>query len=70
LGSITTCFFVGFTSLFLNIFYVSLYLRQSIILCSVSPQIWQEYLTGLCTLICCIVNSETIRIRFYFILTL
>jgi hypothetical protein len=70
LGSITTCFFVGFTSLFLNIFYVSLYLRQSIILCSMSPQIWQEYLTSLCTLICCIVNSETIRIRFYFILTL
>ncbi len=31
LGLITTCFFVGFTYLFLNTFYISLYLRQSII---------------------------------------
>jgi hypothetical protein len=39
LGSTTTCFFVGFIPLFLNIFYTSLYLRQSMILCPMSPQI-------------------------------
>jgi hypothetical protein len=39
LGSTTTYFFVGFRPLFLNIFYISLYLRQFMILCLVSPQI-------------------------------
>jgi hypothetical protein len=41
LGSTTTCFYVGFTPLFLNIYFISLYLGQSLILCLMSPQIWQ-----------------------------
>ncbi len=43
-GSTTTCFFIGFTFLFLNIFCISLYLGQFMILCPMSPQIWQKYL--------------------------
>jgi hypothetical protein len=39
LGSTTTYFFVGFIPLFLNIFCISLYLGQFMILCLVSPQI-------------------------------
>jgi hypothetical protein len=37
LGFTTTYLFVGFTPLFLNILCISLYLRQSTILCLVSP---------------------------------
>jgi hypothetical protein len=33
LSSTTTCLYVGFIPLFLNIFYISLYLGQSMILC-------------------------------------
>ncbi len=39
LGSTTIYFFVNFTPLFLNIFCISLYLGQCMILCPVSPQI-------------------------------
>jgi hypothetical protein len=70
LGSTTTCFSIGFVFLFLNIFCISLYLKKSMILCPVSPQIWQEYLTGLYTWICWIVTSETKGIGSSFLLTL
>jgi len=39
LGFTITCFYVGFTPLFLNIFYISLYNPKSMILCPMSPQI-------------------------------
>ncbi len=52
LGSTAYGFSVVFTPLFLNILRMSLYLGKSIILCSISPHIWQEYLTSLYTLIC------------------
>ncbi len=51
---------IGFIVLFLNIFYISLYLKQSMILCPVSPQIWQEYFIGHFTLICWVVTSKII----------
>jgi hypothetical protein len=70
LGFTTTYFFVVFTPLFPNIFYISLYLRQFMILCLVSPQIWQEYLIGLCTLICWVVTSKIVGTKPSFLLTL
>jgi hypothetical protein len=39
LGSTIICLFVGFTPLFLNKFYISLYNPKSMILCPMSPQI-------------------------------
>jgi hypothetical protein len=60
LGFTTTCLSVVCILLCLNIFCMSLYLGQSMILCLMSSQIWQEYLIGLCTLICWVVTSKTI----------
>jgi hypothetical protein len=37
LGFTTTCLFIGFTPLFLNILCISLYLGHFMILCPVSP---------------------------------
>jgi hypothetical protein len=51
LGSTKDGFFIIFTPLFLNIFFMSLYLGQFIVLCPVSPQIWQENLISFCTII-------------------
>jgi len=70
LGFTTTCLSIVFTPLFLNIFYISLYLGQSMILCPVSPQIWQEYLIGLCILICWVITSEIARTKSSFLFTL
>ncbi len=63
LGSTIACFSIIFTLLFLNIFCISLYLRQSMILCPVLPQIWQEYLTCLYTLICWVISLEIAGVR-------
>jgi hypothetical protein len=64
-GLKTYGFSVNFIPLFLNIFCMSLNLRQFIILCLVPLQIWKYYFIGLCILICWVVTSETIRINFF-----
>jgi Flp pilus assembly protein TadB len=61
---------IGFTPLFLNIFCISLYLGQSMILCPMSPQIWQKYVIGLCILIYWVVTLKTAKKRSSFLLTL
>jgi hypothetical protein len=68
LGFTTTCFSISFIPLFLKILYISLYLRWSMILCLVSPQIWQEYFPSLYTLICWVITSKITKSSF--ILTL
>jgi hypothetical protein len=70
LGSTTICLIIFFILLFLNIFFISLYLRQSMILCPVSLQIWQEYLISHCILICWVITLEIIGIESSFLLTL
>jgi hypothetical protein len=70
LGSTTTCLSIVFIHLFLNIFYMSLYLRQSMILCPVSSQIWQEYFIGFYTFIYWVVTLETTRTKSSFLLIL
>jgi len=60
LGFTTFCFFIGFIPLFLNIFCISLYLGQSMVLCLISPQIWQECFTCLCIIICWVLTWETV----------
>jgi hypothetical protein len=70
LCSFTTYFSIGFTPLFLNIFFLSLYFRRSMIFCHVSSQIWQEYFTSFYTLICWLITLKIIGTWSSFFFTL